>query len=161
LTANWITRAIVLARFEKDLLAYLAQVPKSSQEGAVGQPLLPQPNGTPVRVKGKMVVVDVKEKKIDDVHFSLPGDLRASKPEEVGTVVLLTWEKRKTSFSDTNFDPGRYLIVGQVSVFDWERKSEIASCTFFGDPPSRVSGPGTGPKPDAQVLKFLTGLPRE
>jgi hypothetical protein len=148
-------------RFQNDLPAYIALMPVSPPEGAVEQPLPLQPRGISGKVKGKMVVVNLKERKLDDLHFALPADQSASRPEEVGTVVLLTWEKRKSSFLDTNFDPGRYLIVGEVRIFDWKSKSEIASYPFFGDPPGRVSGSGTGPKPDAQVLKFLTGLPRE
>jgi hypothetical protein len=97
----------------------------------------------------------------------LPGDLWATKPEEVGTVVVLTWEERKTSTEPLSLTlySNRYIMIGHVKVFDWERKSEIASSTFLGDVPDfdpfNEGKPATGPKPDAQVLKLLTDLPRE
>ncbi len=147
-------------RFEKDLPAYLALMPVLAPEGA-RQPGLPQATGMPGKVKGKMVVVNVNEKGIDDLHFDLPRDLSASKPEEVSTVVLLTWEKRDTSSALYTVHTGRYAVVGHVRVFDWASKSEIASRMFFGDPPEHPYRPGTGPRPDDQVLKFLTSLPRQ
>jgi hypothetical protein len=158
-----IIRAHVAARLEKDLQAYIALLPASPPKG-VEQPLQLQPSPVTGKVKGKMVVVNVNERKFDDLHFALPDDLRASKPEDVATVVLLTWEKRPTSTEPSSLPSyrGRYIMIGQVKVFDWERKSEIASRTFLGDVPD-FSGkePATGPKPEAQVLKFLTDLPRE
>src|SRR5262249_37675101 len=111
--------------------------------------------------------VNVNEGKIDDLHFALPGNLWASKPEEVGTVVLLKWETRRTT-TDPDSIPlyrNRSIMIGQVNVFDWDSKSEIVSGTLLGDTPdldrSDEGRGATGPKPDAQVLKFLTGLPRE
>jgi hypothetical protein len=151
-------RANVAARFEKDLAAYVALSPA----------LPPQPGGVTGKVKGKLVVVNVNERKLHDLHFALPDELCASKPEEVGTVVLLTWKQSPTSKEPLpvygpSLYANRYIVIGQVNVFDWERKSEIASGTFLGDvadfdPDGK---PKTGPKPDDQVLKFLTGLPRE
>ena len=124
---------------------------------------LPQPLGAARKVKGKMVVVNVDEARIDALHFALPGDLWASKPEEVGTVVLLVWEKRASSNQPflTSYS-SRSIMIGHLKVFDWESKSEIASRTFYGDPPPLPEWQGgTGPKPDSQVLSFLTGLQRE
>ncbi len=160
-------RAHVAARFEKDLQAYVALSTALSREG-VEQPRLPQPGGGTGKVKGKMVVVDVNERKIDDLHFALPDDLRASGSEEVATVVLLKWEKIKVSGGgpiSADFSV-EYQMTCQVRVFDWESKSEIASRTFFGDSPSggfSSDQPSvTGPKPDeAEVLKFLTSLSRQ
>jgi hypothetical protein len=39
---------------------------------------------------------------------------------------------------------------------------KIGSSTFFGDVPEFSDGePATGPKPEAQMLRFLKGLPRD
>jgi hypothetical protein len=152
-----IIRAHVVAGFEKDLPAYVAL--KGVEQGH-----LPQPGG----VKGKMVVVNVNERKIDDLHFALPDGLCALKPEEIGTVVLLTWETSPTSREPLSvYGPSlyanRFIMIGHVKVFDWRRKSEIASSTFIADVPDfdPDGKPMTGPKPEARVLAFLTGLPRE
>jgi hypothetical protein len=160
-------RANVAARLEKDLQAYVALLPALPPKD-VEQPLQLQPTRTTGKVKGKMVVVNVNERKIDQVHFALPNDLCASKPEEVATVVLLTWETSPTSKEPLSlYGPSlyanRFIMLGQVKVFDWERKSEIASSTILGDVPDfdPEGKPTTGPKPEARVLAFLTGLPRE
>jgi hypothetical protein len=114
-----------------------------------------------------MVVVNVDERRIDDLHFVLPDDLRASKPEEVATVVLLTWGKIQTSGDGpiSSISSVEFQMTYQVRVFDWASKSEIASHTFPGGFPKSnlrsVEESVTGPKPDdAQMLTFLTGLPR-
>jgi hypothetical protein len=150
-------RAHVVAGFEKHLPAYVAL------EG-VKQGHLPQPGG----VKGKMVVVNVNERKIDDLQFALPDDLCASKPEEVAAVVLLAWETSPTSreplpLYGPSLYANRFIMIGHVKVFDWRRRSEIASSTFIGDVPEfdPDGKPMTGPKPEARVLAFLTGLSRQ
>jgi hypothetical protein len=155
-----ITRASVPGRFDNDLPAYLALMPKLPPEGGVEQPRRPGANAG--KVRAKMVVVNVTERRIDDLHLALPDDLGASRPEEVATVVLLTWEKRPTSTepASVNLYGNRFMMIAQVKVFDWERKAEIASGTFFGDLPD-FGQAATGPKPDARVLKYLTDLPRE
>jgi hypothetical protein len=157
-------RANVASRFEKDLPAYVALMPALPPKDV--EQLRPTP--TSGKVKGKMVIVNVNEGKIDDLHFALPNDLRASKPGEVVTVVLLTWETSATSREPLSvYGPSLYanrsIVIGQVKVFDWAHKSEIASSTIIGDVPEfdPEGKPATGPKPEAQVLAFLTGLPRE
>jgi hypothetical protein len=164
LAAYWIDRAQMPARFEKEIPAYIALIPATRQNG-VDQPRPSQPASASSKAKGKMVVINVDEAKIDALQFSLPGELCAWKPVEVGTVVLLAWEKKSTS-SDPLFGPAlypnRFMYIAHVKVFDWESKSEIASSTFFGDLPGFLKGESaTGPKPDQQVLNFLKALPRE
>jgi hypothetical protein len=82
-------------RFENELHSYLALIPVSPREG-VSPSLQAQSKGITGKVNGKMVIVNWNERRIDDLDFALPSDLSASTPEEVATVVLLTWEKRKT-----------------------------------------------------------------
>src|SRR5262249_27247897 len=114
-----VIRANVASRFEKDLPAYVALSPALPPEGA-RQPGLPPPGGITGKVKGKMVVVNVNERKIDDLYFALPDHLRASKPEEVATVVLLTWGKIRISGNGpiSSFTSVEYQMICQVRVFD-------------------------------------------
>jgi hypothetical protein len=155
------------AGFKKDLEACVALIPVQRPKGGE-QPLLIQPRRVTGKVKGRMVVVNVNDRSLDDLHFALPNDLSASRPDEVGTVVLLTWEKRKVSGDGpiSGRFSAQYQMIVQVKVFDWESKAAIAGNLFFG----RMPGGGfrslqdsvTGPKPDnAQLLTFLTGLPRQ
>jgi hypothetical protein len=167
LAVHWISRAIVAARFEKDLQAYAALIPVLPP-GGVEQPRVAQPGAITGKVKGKMVVVNVTERRIDDLHFALSDDLRASRPEEVTTVVLVTWGKVKISGDGpiSSISSVEYQQTCQVKVFDWESKSAIASHTFFGGFPQgslrSMEESVTGPKPDdRQMLTFLAGLPRQ
>jgi len=151
-----IIRARALAPFKEALPSYFELVPGLPPDG------VDQPTAKPGKwAKGKMVVVNVEKRGIDDLHFDLPGDLSASKPDEVGTVVLLRWEERQMLKGPNALlarpEPGMYCMVGKVKVFDWESKSEIASATIYGDPPPGYKIPG--PKPKTQVLKYLTDLP--
>ncbi len=167
LGVHGITRAIVASRFHQNLPAYAALMPVSAPNGVVEPPFPPQPSGIRGKLKGKMVVVNVNDRTMDDLHFALPGDLQASRPEEVATVVLLSWGKMKASgehpFSVLSVEYQQFVLV---KVFDWQSQSEIASRTFFGAFPDSslrsVEQSVTGPKPDAQeLIRFLAGLPRE
>jgi hypothetical protein len=166
LAGRGIIRSTVAARFAKDLQAYAALAPESRPKG-VPHPRPPQPGAARGRVKGKMVVVNVTEGKIDDLYFGLPDDLRAANPEEVATVVLLTRGKIKVSGEGpiSSIRGVEYQQFCQLKVFDWESKSEVASRTFHGGfPESSLTrlGPATGPEPDpAQVLTLLTSLPHQ
>src|SRR4051812_8575746 len=42
-------------------------------------------------VTGKVVVVDQANARMDNLFFELPDGLRATRPEEVGTVVRVHW----------------------------------------------------------------------
>ncbi len=58
----------------------------------------PQDSNAAGPVKGKMIVIDMGKREIDwDVSYDLPDYLKASKPEEVGTVVLTTWQNNKVA----------------------------------------------------------------
>src|SRR5262249_10206707 len=54
-------------------------------------------------VMGKVIIFDEATRKVDkDVYFDLPDDLRATTPEEVGTVVLVTWSEQKIDEYDNH-----------------------------------------------------------
>jgi hypothetical protein len=163
---RWIIRSTVASRFAKNLQSYVALAPASPPKAVPGS-RPPQPGAAMGRVKGKMVVVNVTERDIDDLYFGLPDDLRAANPEDVGTVVLLTWGKINIS-GDRPISTTRcveYQQSCQLKVFDWESKYEIASGSYVGGLPERDGfwiGTPTGRKPDgAKVLTFLTSLPRQ
>src|SRR5207248_1841027 len=58
-------------------------------------------------IKGKVILINKKENKVDDLFFSLPEELRPSTPEEVGTVVWLEWGERQVGYygsKDSSWD---------------------------------------------------------
>ncbi len=126
----------------------------------------PEGPAHPGPVRGKMIVVDKKTRDIDDeVFFGLPSSLRASRPEEVGTVVQLDYGRV----------PGRgvygkdhlpsFVQTCQVTVIDRASRAVLATALVRGgDPPDHIQDgdkEGVGPRPTAQVLDYLKGLPRQ
>ncbi len=120
----------------------------------------------PAPAAGKMVVVDKNTQDIDaDVFFGLPNDLRASRPEEVGTVVWLEYgrilgkgvygEKRIPSFIQTC----------KVTVLDQGDRQVIASTLLHGGPPPETvedtAAEGVGSRPTAEVIDYLKRLPHQ
>jgi hypothetical protein len=144
-----IVRANAVAPFNKDLASYLVLNNAGRSAGAA-------------KVKGKMITVDINSKAIDHLYFDLPEELRASKPEEVATVVLLSWGKNKVGTYDGG--SGAYQQTCQVKVVDKATNTEIASNFFLGDEPPQQkmsNASGTGAKPSKALLYFLKTLPRQ
>jgi hypothetical protein len=159
-----ILRANAVAPFQKDLDGYLAL-------NNVGPPVEPclGPSGplprwqTIGKVRGQMITVDVKAKGIDYFYFDLPDELRAPKPEDARTVVLLTWDKVEVGSYGAG-GPKAYVQTCSVKVVDKETKSVIATGYVPGaDPPhsKKSSESGTGPKPIKELVSNLKNLPRQ
>jgi hypothetical protein len=118
-------------------------------------------------MRGKAAILDEKTGHVDSAHFKLQEELRASTPDEVGTIVLLTCtsievgryaEPGRTTPSDA---PGAYQWVCAATVIDRIIPAELDSEHFEGSvPPSRSSGPAYGNLPTAEIIKYLEGLPR-
>ena len=113
--------------------------------------------------KGKMIVIDRKAQAVDDLFFELPDALRAGKPEEVGTVVLIDWSKEKID-QYKNGAPA-YQHSAKVTVIDHAARAVIGSSDFKGDePPMEIdsnASEGNGSKPTKEIIHYLTTLPRQ
>jgi hypothetical protein len=119
-------------------------------------------------VRGKVVVLDRATGDFDwDVFFALPDDMRAARPDEVGTVVWLDYGREKdASFYDRN---GQHLPAFRqtctVRVIDAGDRHVLANAVERGgDPPSQIdenATEGVGPKPTAEVVHYLRSLPRK
>lgn len=118
------------------------------------------PAGTPIK---KVVVVDVKDKDVDGLHFDLPDTLRAGTPEEATTVVWVSWDKRQVGAYTTGGNAYQWFC--DVTVIDLATKARIAGQNFSGSPPpatfrGRRGESRTGDKPTDAVLNYIKGLPR-
>lgn len=88
----------------------------------------------------------------------LPDEIRATKPDEVGTVVWLKWTIR------TTVRPGKHKvtcrrIVCDVTVIDLAEAIIVGGKEIQGPLPDGLEG-GCGPRPTRDVARFLTELPR-
>jgi hypothetical protein len=137
------------ALFKGQIDAYLAMPKEQPEQGAY--------------VKGKIVVVDVREKAVDgDVFFALPAALRAAGPDEVGTVVQVKW--------GVTF-PGHFVnqagqdlgvgsaCTGEVTVIDKSIPAILERRTFQSK--AVVRGIDGGAKPIDEIVDYLAKLPRE
>jgi hypothetical protein len=148
----WYTvRSVRRGPFRDQMAVYLAQ-PANTADA----------NGPRKTVK-RMVVVDPNEKDLDDLHFDLPEDLRAAKPEDVTTVVWLRWDKATVGTYTSGGSAYRWSC--NVTVIDLATRTTIGSQMFEGSPPpTTVRGkPGeshSGDKPTDAVLGYLKSFPR-
>ena len=141
-------RTIKFAPFRAELATYLA-----TPTGAA-------PPGTPV---GRVVLVDLKEKDIDRMHFEIPDGLRAATPEEVTTIVWLEWDRREVAKYTSGGSAYQWFCT--LTVIDLKTKGRITSQAFTGsDPPKMAFGKRfeshEGDKPTQEIPNFLTKLPR-
>jgi hypothetical protein len=139
-----------LSPFQNHLAAYLA-APASTRPKGDGY------------VRGRVIAVDAVRRDFDrDVYFALDDDLRASDPEQVGTVVVTEWKTTAVG-TYSNGDTG-YQYSCRVSVIDRSTNEIVAQSSFTGgDPPSskKDDGDAYGDKPVEEIAVFVRNLPRE
>jgi hypothetical protein len=102
------------------------------------------------------------KREVDWIYFDLPGDLKARKPEDVGTVVQLNWSEQQIGEYDDK--AGAFVHLCTVNVVDLAKKQVVASRSFRGgEPPQEKSSSGSayGSKPTQDIVNFLKGLPRQ
>jgi len=132
--------------------------------------------GTPESpyVRGKVIPIDVVGKQVDDLWFKIPDALRASNPQDVGTVLLINCtseiagyyfpEDAKPSSSNTSNTIGRRWMCA-TDLVDEGSHHVLDVQHFTGvEPPNSIDGNQlfdvSGPKPYGQMIFYLTGLPR-
>lgn len=119
----------------------------------------PLPSTEPPTLVGKIVLIDVDKKEVDDLQFELPDDLRARTPEEVGTVVWMKWDFSGTAVGSKR----RYFQHCEMTFIRRDRWEGTGKGMVSGD----LSGgkgsavPFRGGKPEKEVLDYILGLPRE
>jgi hypothetical protein len=143
---QWMMREGELSKF-KDLAQSYAQTPG-------------EPDGGEPRVVGKVLPINLDGRKPDHLYFDMPEGMRAAKPEEVGTVVLLNWGKEQVG---TYTGGGAaYQQTCQVTVVNHKTKKVIVSQMFLGGEPPQTtkSSTATGSSPGPDIVRFLGQLPK-
>jgi hypothetical protein len=112
-------------------------------------------------IKGKVITIDTRSNSFDYILFLLNKDVRATKPEEVGTVV---------GTNCFEFEVGHYIGRGgayryncDIYIVDKEKKFIIDKKTFLGsEPPFSTSGTSEhGAKPISEMVDYIDNLPRK
>ena len=146
-------RTAQAARFQGNIQQYLAINNEPTEQEAY--------------IKGKILVINKKDKTVDDeLFFRLPAADRAGSPEEVGTVILVSWGKELAGFySNKRGDGGGgYVHKCEVTIIDKSISTVIYRRWFNGSlPPLKSSGSGDryGSRPVQEIVDYLTALPRE
>lgn len=115
-------------------------------------------------LNGKVVVLDKKEKSIDSINSSLPDEMRATRADDIGTVVWLDWGEHMTGTYTTG--GGAYYYTCQVTVIDRSIPAKVGTRSFRGSaPPSTTTSSyygqnHYGSRPDDEIIQYLKGLPR-
>jgi hypothetical protein len=124
-------------------------------------PLERAPGAAPPRV-GRVVLVDAGQRKFDDLHLSLPEDLRALTPAEATTVGQIHYTREEVG----RYEMGQRAIQLSctMTVVDLRSRTVIAKRSFVWDkPPSRIPKTSnkedvTGAAPWKEITAFLTAL---
>jgi hypothetical protein len=114
-------------------------------------------------IHGKIIPVNVRNQTVDySFYYELPEELRASSPEEVGTVV---WLDCTGSLVGTyTGGGGAYRWTCETQVVDLSIFRIVGEESFTGsDPPKTKLGSGDehGSFPSDQIIAYLVALPRK
>ena len=143
------SRSAQSARFKGHIDEYLALAKEQPEQDAY--------------IKGKIVVVNVREKAVDDdVFFAIPAALRADGPDDVGTVVLVKWGVHFVGHFENKqgVDQGSASVTTcEVTVIDKAFPGILERRTFQSK--RVVRGIDGGAKPIDEVVEYLVKLPRE
>jgi len=102
----------------------------------------------PSRKSRKVIVIDpagdLFGPKIDPLFFDLPADVRATRPEEVGTVViLLKSTKRVGTYSDSKgVEEPALTPIWEVDIYDEPTGQLLSHSSSEGGSPSQVKRKG-------------------
>lgn len=146
-------------------------------------------------IVGKVIIVDMYEgdkdspgappRKVNTVFFSacgmkwtkqfnchefffLPDDLRATTPEEVGTIIWLSWGSRQVGhYGEVEYHKPACRIKCRMTIIDKKRNSIIGEKEFLGGPPPKTTSASFdlqgdyGNKPTPAITSYIESLPRK
>lgn len=112
-------------------------------------------------IKGKMIVMEFDGEEqawvLDDIWWSLPEEIKASDPSEVGTVVRAAWSH------ETYIEYSRgtsYRGVVTYAIIDCAKKAVIYSGKLTGEEPPGDNPISSGPLPHRELIGLLSALPK-
>lgn len=114
---------------------------------------------TSPKIKGKLVVVNLGERKVDELHFDLPSRVKATKPQEVANIVQLDFVP--TYIGNYGAQAKAYKYTAYVTIIDVANCKAIAKIAFEGShPPATVKAGynGYGSKPLAEIKDYILSL---
>jgi hypothetical protein len=94
-------------------------------------------------IRGKAVIIDVSAGRPHELHYTIPADIVAKNPEEVGTVIWIQGSSKHTGLY-THLRQG-YVTVWKVTIIDRSTNTIVSEKVFQGpDLPAVVKGTDKG-----------------
>ena len=113
-------------------------------------------------ITGKVITINITEKKLDDILNKLPSELRAKNHDEVGMVVWLEWGR--TLVGTYTGGAKGYAHTCNVTLINFVNNTIIDEQYFRGtDPPEIkvVGGDAYGSMPTQDIVDYIKGLPQK
>ena len=135
--------------------------PGKDFEGSI-EKFFVEPKGEPTGLErhGKVIALDPVRRTLDAVHDELPVEIRARRPDEVGTIALISCETRLV---------GRYIGIGgayahdcTVTIVDASSQALMGYTGAQNTPPRKVVFgffPHTASRPTGRVAAAIADLP--
>lgn len=128
---------------------------------------LPVTEGEPY-IRGRLVTVDVDQGIVDTWTYpKLSETLRATSPDEVGTVGLILWDWRRIGAyvdQETQRETGEaFISTARLVLVDLADRKVITHATFEGDAPAggqTREGDYRSERPMFKIVEYLESLPR-
>jgi hypothetical protein len=113
-------------------------------------------------IRGKIITIDIENRKIDNFWLHLPTDMIAASPDEVGTIIWLKWDQSIVG----RYTNGKnaYQISCLVTIIDKLLGTKVDEKKFWGSPPpSKVisTNTGVGSRPNSEIAEYIESLPRK
>jgi hypothetical protein len=116
-------------------------------------------------IKGKVVIIDKPEKKLDTSLLEASDPLLATTPAEVGTVIWVNCQSERLNYSYNHISPATWWHC-DITVIDKAKATVVGSKHFDGQyPPEtikcRYSICSCCDPPDSDMGKYVQSLPKK
>jgi hypothetical protein len=116
-------------------------------------------------IKGKIVLIDKNARAISTWQMELPSALRATRPDEVGTIVWIKERKEKVGeYVDLSgrSEGSAYMYVWDLTLIDKSIPAIVGRATLRGSDPPETSQEGfrSGTIPLTDTIEYLESLRR-
>src|SRR5262249_50807086 len=119
-------------------------------------------------IRGKAIVLDATTG-LEGMRYLLPPGTEASKPQDVGTVVVVASSSVSVGSYTGGASGAAKVIIWTVTVIDWPKRDVGAGRRFRGGPPPQVivttvgnsGGGASGEAPTAETQAWLKAMSRK
>ena len=108
---------------------------------------------------GKALIVNLDGGEIDQLHYSLPENIKASSPDDLRSVVFVKcWTEKYGLYTG---GVTAFSHICEIAAYDTARSQLSFKDRVTRDPPASIEAGSSGiaERPDSEMLKLLTSMP--